>query len=273
MTLTVDLYDIERTGVVNVPDFNSVLMREANGTLLPGEAVERTATGQISRIIVSNQNSGAEISRGLDFGVQYQLETRFGNFTSLTQATYLDAFLFQPTLDVPVTNLRGRVFGETATIADAFLKWKGRSLLDWSWNGFDLNFTANYTDGYHEHKPNALVHWVSQTWIFDTQASYDFTFTAPVASAFVPGYSKDASAMERSKDGKPMESAVTQTANSGLPIWKRLLNGTTITVGCNNVFGEDPPTAYNFGNNASKFPQFIYDPTGRFVYVSLTKKF
>ena len=70
-----------------------------------------------------------------------------------------------------------------------------------------------------------------------------------------------------------MEPATTQTANYGLPIWQRVLNGTTITVGCDNIFGEDPPKAYGFGGNSTNYPGFLYDATGRFVYVQLTKKF
>ena len=52
-----------------------------------------------------------------------------------------------------------------------------------------------------------------------------------------------------------------------------MLNGTTITLGCNNIFGQDPPRAYGFGGNGTNYPGFLYDSTGRFVYVQLTKKF
>ena len=54
-----------------------------------------------------------------------------------------------------------------------------------------------------------------------------------------------------------------------LPTWKHLLNDTTIKLGCNNVFGHDPPDAAAIANYAD----FLYDSTGRFVYVSLTKEF
>jgi outer membrane receptor protein involved in Fe transport len=51
------------------------------------------------------------------------------------------------------------------------------------------------------------------------------------------------------------------------------LNGTIITVGCNNIFDKDPPFSSGQGGNAVAYPGFTYDPTGRFVYVRLTKKF
>ena len=40
-----------------------------------------------------------------------------------------------------------------------------------------------------------------------------------------------------------------------------------VTIGCNDIFGQDPP------KSIGGYPVFAYDPTGRFVYVSVTKKF
>ena len=54
-------------------------------------------------------------------------------------------------------------------------------------------------------------HYVSQTWMFDGQASYDFTFVPPVENQPVAGYSKDAKDMSSGKDGKPTESSMAQS--------------------------------------------------------------
>ena len=160
-----------------------------------------------------------------------------------------------------------------STADDGYLRWRGNSSVDWSWNGWDVLTTMRYLDGFHELKGNGLNHWVSQTWFLDGQASYDFTFVPPVENTPVAGYSKDAKDMEKAKDGKSMESSTAQTANVGLPWWKRSLNGTTVTIGCNDIFGEDPPAAYGFGGNSTKYPGFLYDATGRFVYFQIKKKF
>jgi len=272
LTLSLDFWDIQRTGVVAAPFPDAVLAREAAGTLLPGEAVERDAGGFISRITLANQNQGAEEARGLDIGVQYQIQTPYGTFTSLTQAYYLDQFRQQFVVDGPFVEQRGKTTSEGASL-DGYLKWRGDSRLDWNWNGFDLVGTVRFRDGFHEHKPNLLVHWVHATWFIDGQASYDFTFVAPVENQAVAGYSKDAKDVVRGKDGKATEPAAAQTATYGLPIWKRILNGTSITVGCNDIFGQDPPDAFGEGGNAEGIPGALYDQTGRFVYVSLTKKF
>src|SRR5438270_10994425 len=93
LTLSVDFWDIERLGVVAAPLADQILQRELTGTLRPGERVDRVE-GQIVRIVTQNQNIGNQESRGFDFALQYQIPTQWGTFTSLTQVTYLDEFLF-----------------------------------------------------------------------------------------------------------------------------------------------------------------------------------
>jgi len=94
------------------------------------------------------------------------------------------------------------------------------------------------------------------------RASYRFLVAfAPEA---VAGYAKDTNSS--GKQPQPEGSATEQITNC---TWQRFLNDTTITLGCNNVFGHDPPTAAGTENYAD----FIYDSTGRLVYVSLTKRF
>src|SRR5207249_12052068 len=95
LNLSVDFWDTERIGVVTAPLADQVLQRELTGTLLPGERVERDIGGNITRITIRNQNIGDQEARGFDFTVQYQRLTQWGTFTSLTQATYLDEFLFR----------------------------------------------------------------------------------------------------------------------------------------------------------------------------------
>ena len=94
LTITVDLFDIESKGRVIIPSIQSVLSRSVSGQLLPLESVNRDANGEIVSIELAYQNAGSQKARGADFGVQYQIQTQSGTFTSLTQATYLDSFQF-----------------------------------------------------------------------------------------------------------------------------------------------------------------------------------
>ena len=262
LTVSFDFWDIERTGVVNVPTAQQVLDREAAGTLLPGEAVERGADGLVDRVIRADQNAGFEKARGFDIGLLYQRETTWGTFTWLTQATFLDEFLFQQVDGDPINNLIRRPTDEGLS-DEGYYQWKGDSRLEWAYQGFSLIGTVRYYDGFHELDPDGLEHWVSQTWIFDLQASYTFLYPDRVESQPVAGYSKNGKTS--AKD--------TALNTAALPFWKTLLHDTRITIGCNNVFDQDPPTAFGFGGNSVGYPGFTYDATGQFVYVRLTKKF
>jgi iron complex outermembrane receptor protein len=271
LTFATDFWDIERTGVVFHPRADDVLARERAGNLLPGEAVERDAGGFITRILIPNQNVASQTARGVDFELQYQRQTPWGVFTSWTQTTYLHQFFFPQFAD---GNLAGDTTNEGLS-DEGYYRWKGDSRLNWTWKGFDINVTAHYIDGFHEHQPGALreSHWVKASWLFDGQASYDFTALLPVDTKPVPGYAKDAKDIGRGKDGRPTESAFSQTSNYTQGIFGHLLRGTIITIGCNNIFGQDPPHAFGEGGNAVGYPGFTYDATGRFVYVRLTKRF
>ncbi len=274
LTVSVDLYDIERTGTVLQSSIPGLLRRELKGTLLPGEIVERGPSGFITRIFVPFINSGSLQTNGIDLGLQYVYPTSFGTFTSLTQVTWVNSFKLQLGAGSKASELAGvAVASVSAPSDDGYLRWRGVHRLDWAWKGFDVIGTARYTDGFKELKPDGRNHYVSQLWTFDGQASYDFTFAPPVENQPVAGYSKDAKDMELGKDGKPIESAASQTATYSLPTWQRWLNGTTITLGCDNIFGADPPRAYGFGDNGTNYPDFLYDSTGRFVYLQLSKKF
>jgi iron complex outermembrane receptor protein len=290
LTYTMDFWDIERTGVVFAKTADQVLQDELNGTLVPPEAVERDAFGNITRIVTQNLNSASQTARGVDFGLQYQWQTPYGSFYWLTQVSYLYEFFWAnfseafgkikpagggPAIPVFFNGNLAGVTTDPGASNEGWYRWKGNSQLDWQWHGFDLVGTVRYTDGFKEREFgfHREPHYVHQTFFFDGQLSYDFTYLLPVETNPVPGYSKSSKEVVRDKDGSPKESAVSQTANAGHDAWWYLLHGTTITVGCNNIFGQDPPKAFGEGGNAVGYPAYTYDSTGRFVYFRLTKKF
>jgi len=283
LTVTIDLWDIERDGVPNIPGPQLVVGQFISGHLPPGEQVVLDPTGnQVIFVRTTFQNAGRENARGVDLGIQYQLPTRYGTFTSLTQVTYLDSFIFQ------FFGGKAREVAARATYdwfdsifptygnTEGWFKWKGISRLDWTWHNFDMNWTVHYTDGFWEEiyakkfDGHWKQHYVPHTWFFDAQTSYEITYTAPVETTPVPGYSKDSKAVEAAVSGGSPEQSVAYS----MPCWKNLLNNTRITVGVNNIFGQRPPTAFGFElQNPINYPGSYYDNLGRFVYVQLTKKF
>ncbi|HEY5444090.1 MAG TPA: TonB-dependent receptor, partial [Pyrinomonadaceae bacterium] len=210
LNVSVDFWDIERTGVVTAPLAQQVLDGTAPGI------VERDAGGFITRITLANENLGSQKARGFDFGLYYQRPTQWGTFTSQTQVTYLDEFLFPQFIFAEFGPTAGNLAGRTTDPGlsnEGWYKWKGQSSLEWNWKGFDLVTIVRFIDGFNEFTPNLHQHWVHQTWTFDGLLSYDFTALLPIEEQPVPGYAKSPKDFVRGKDGAPLEKAVAQTSN------------------------------------------------------------
>jgi iron complex outermembrane receptor protein len=54
--------------------------------------------------------------------------------------------------------------------------------------------------------------------------------------------------------------------------WRNIVAGTTLTVGCNNVYDFQPPFTANPSDTLGYDPAYA-DPTGRFIYGQISKKF
>jgi len=293
LTVTVDLWDVERTGVVMflapstiVAGFNAGIFpgitQPAAPTLSSPPSVLFDPAGNFAGVSAPFISGGRENARGIDLGFQYQLETSFGIWTWLTRTTYLDSFKYQFPGSPTTREVAGRAnngpfegsfFGDV-TSGDAWVKWKGLTNLDWTWHNIDLNATVHLFDGFWEEilaKQFDGVfkqHRVHPTWFTDLQASYTLIFTPPVEAAPVPGYSKGG------KEVVGKEKQAPPTVAYSMPCWKTILNNSTFTAGVNNIFGEDPPKEFGFElGNAFGIPGSTYDNLGRFWYVRLTKKF
>ena len=201
-------------------------------------------------------NGGKQLARGVDLELQYQIETSIGTFTSLTRTSYLEDFVFAFPGSTRAFHVAGRAnndwiegsfFGQV-TGGDGWMRWRGIENIDWTWKNWNLSWTVNYLGGFREEVAaiqfdgHERVHSLNATWFNDAQLSYTFLFTPPVESQPVAGYSKGGKEIMTSKEGKAIES----TAAYSMPCWKTILNNTTLTVGVNDIFGEDPPTEFGF---------------------------
>ena len=104
----------------------------------------------------------------------------------------------------------------------------------------------------------------------DLIASYTFNLPPP-ASGAVPGLTKDGGKNIRMKDGEAKNVMPVSTAQYNPCGWRAWLNGTTLTLGMQNVFDSDPPfVAGAFENN---YDESLATIKGRFWYVQLRKRF
>jgi iron complex outermembrane recepter protein len=291
LTLTVDFWDVERSGVAMyfspsliIAGYNQGIfpgiISPAEPTLNSGPAVLFDPSGTYAGVSSPYTNGGRTRTNGVDLGLQHQIETGFGTFSLLTRWSYLNEFV----VNFPGSRPRqvagsssaewfvGSFFGDV-TNPQAWLKWKGDTTIDWTWHNWDLNWTVHFLDGYWEQLYAVQFdgfwkrHWVHPTWFNDAQLSYSLIFTPPVEAAPVPGYSKGGKeVVGKEKEAPPVPYA--------MPCWKNILNNTTLTVGVTNIFGEDPPKAFAFElGNSIGYPGSLYDNLGRFVYVRVVKKF
>jgi iron complex outermembrane receptor protein len=280
LTLGADFYHIDLRNVVST---FGVQFLVDNPNLFPGRVVRDTSVTDptaenyqvITQINNQNFNLGRVIEEGYDFEAIYQLDTSifghgsFGTFTWTANATYLSRFEFaaQP---------GGKEIDETGNFLDfgSLPHWKGYASMFYDLGGLDTGATVHYVGQYND-SPGAantitgnrkIREWTT----LDLLVSYTFNLAAPVEQP-VAGYAKDGGKNVKMRDGKDKNVMPVSTAEFNPCGWRAWLNGTTITVGMNNVFDQDPPfTAGSFENG---YDESIADVKGRFWYVSLKKRF
>jgi hypothetical protein len=84
----------------------------------------------------------------------------------------------------------------------------------------------------------------------DLVANYTFRLPQPVTEP-VPGYARDGGKNAELKDGEGKNVMPVSTAEYNPWGWRGWLNNTTITVGMNNVFDQDPPFVAGYSKTAT----------------------
>jgi len=104
----------------------------------------------------------------------------------------------------------------------------------------------------------------------DLIVNYTFRLLQP-ATEPVPGYTKDEDknvAMTNSEGKNVMPVSTAEYSSRG---WRAWLNNTTITLGMNNVFDQDPPFVAGYLENG--YDEWTANIRGRIWYVALKKRF
>jgi outer membrane receptor protein involved in Fe transport len=145
--------------------------------------------------------------------------------------------------------------------------------------GFDVGATVHYTGQYQDDNIELVANFgprgarkIREWTTLDLIASYTFNLPAPMTQQEVAGYAKDGGKNVKMPDGKERNVVPISTAEYGTRGWRAWLNGTTITLGVQNVFDSDPPfVGFAFGFNG--YDPSLADIKGRFLYVQLKKRF
>jgi len=131
---------------------------------------------------------------------------------------------------------------------------------------FDVFGNPNPTAGQQSLRARKVAAWTT----LDLLASYTFNLPPP-APAEVPGFAKDGGKDVKMKDGKEKNVMPVSTAEYNPCGWRAWLNGTTITLGMQNVLDVDPP--FVAGNFENGYDESLATIKGRFWYVHLKKRF
>jgi iron complex outermembrane recepter protein len=282
LTLSADFWHIDLRSLAALTSGQFILDHEK---LFPGYVTRDPTTGAITTLINPTLNLTRAVVEGLDYEATYILDSsRFGHgdlgrFTFTLNGTYLSRFELQISPDTKRFGLSGAyVFipgltgslPHTRAFASAF--WDGPAH---TWlAGVDIGATVHYTGQYQDNNLElgpVLARKIREWATLDLIASYTFNLSAPTAQQEVAGYAKDGGKNVKQPDGKQKNVLPVSTAEYGPCGWRAWLNGTTITLGMQNVFDSDPPfAAAAFGNG---YDASLATIKGRFCYVQLRKKF
>jgi iron complex outermembrane receptor protein len=284
LTLSADFWHIDLRSIAAVPDAQFILAHE---NLFPGDVI-RDSTGALTTVILPNLNLTGAVVEGLDYEAIYILDSAmfgrgdFGRFTVTLNGTYLSRFELQISPDTHRIGLSGS-FVAGPTLSGSLPHTRAFVSAFWdrpadTWlAGFDIGATIHYTGQYQDNNITfptfgpVLSRKIREWTTLDLIASYTFNLPAPMTQQEVPGYTKDGGKNVKQPDGKEKNVLPVSTAEYGACGWRAWLNGTTITLGMQNVFDSDPPfvaAAFSDGYDAS-----LADVKGRFCYIQLKKKF
>ena len=296
LTLSADWWHIDMRSIASLLGDRFIVDNNIPGLVVRGPPEIPGEPGPIILIIDPNKNLTGAIFEGLDYEAIYILESSifghgdFGRLTATINGTWLSRAELQILPDTKRFGIAGEFIPPGFTLTSS-LPWNRANFslfydgpADTWLAGLDVGAVVHYTGQYEDDnvsltgspKPqmprSGPYPWIARKvreWItFDMIASYTFNLPPP-APAPVPGFAKGGGKNFKMKDGKEKNVMPVSTSEYNPCGWGNWLNNTTISVGMQNVFDEDPPFAAGSGG----YDASLATIKGRFWYVQLKKKF
>jgi iron complex outermembrane receptor protein len=300
-TMTMDWYQIFTTDLILSPaNFAQVLLStnvedpdgfgNGSGTIDgpggPADGVTRFDNGTLAAVDADFGNAGKRLVQGLDVTAVYEIPTeRWGKFTFSGGWNHFFTWKAQADPTAGYHNFLGDYNNGTFPLAPGAIPFNKAFLRgEWEWHNFDFVSTVNYI-GDFEDDPNFIrtfdgvvfqdtdprgtdpVNTANPSFVLHRRVTSYITLDLQLAYEFVKPADEPAPYVKESKDSKN----VMQTEAATASIWQRMLWGTRLTVGVNNVFDRQPPSVLGAFND--NYDTSLYSIRNRYYYVSLTKKF
>jgi iron complex outermembrane recepter protein len=305
LTLTADWWHIDMRSIASLLGTQFTVDLNNPDLVIRGPSTSPGEPGPIILVIDPNENLTGAIFEGLDYEAIYILDSAifghgdFGRLTATLNGTWLSRAELQILPDTKRFGIAGEFIPPGFTLTSS-LPWNRANFslfydgpADTWLAGLDVGAVVHYTGQYEDDNvsltgspkvnmprtggpgDNAApfpfrARKVSAWTTLDLIASYTFNLRPP-APAEVPGFAKDGGKNVKIKEGKEKQVMPISTAEYGCSNWKWWLNNTTITLGMQNVFDEDPP--FVAGSFENGYDESLATIKGRFWYVQLKKRF
>src|SRR6195256_3424808 len=310
LTMSADFYHIDLRQITVTLNPQVVVVQALAGNFV-NQVQRDPTTGAILNIDTPFQNLGRFIQEGIDYEMVYIFDTNrlghgdWGTLTTTFNGTYIDRAVVQllpgGRETVAVGKFGGGFLGANGGGSLTHNRWYASLFYDKDgvWGGqLDTGATVHYIGQYWDTYGNGVFSMVPEPghggditgrngvsvgrvgftdrkireWItLDYILNYTFNFPAPAAETEVAGYAKDGGKVGKSKDGKDKNVMPVSTAEYNPCGWRAWLNNTTVTLGMNNVFDEQPPFVSAAFENG--YDEQTANPKGRFWYAAIKKKF
>jgi iron complex outermembrane recepter protein len=302
LTLSADWWHLDMRSIASLLGTQFIVDLNIPGLVIRGPPEIPGRPGPIILVIDPNENLTGAIFEGLDYEAIYILDSSifghgdFGRLTATVNGTWLSRAELQILPTTKRFGIAGQVIPPGFTLTGS-LPWNRANFSLFydgpanTWmQGLDVGAVVHYTGQYEDDnlslttdfstfaKPqtprSGPLPWrarkVSAWTTLDLIATYTFNLPPP-APAEVPGFAKDGGKNVKMKEGKEKNVMPVSTAEYNPCGWRAWLNNTTITLGMQNVFDEDPP--FVAGSFENGYDESLATIKGRFWYVQLKKRF
>jgi outer membrane receptor protein involved in Fe transport len=298
LTLSADWWHIDMRSIASFLGAPFIVENNLPGLVIRGPPPSPGEPGPIILVIDPNENLTGAIFEGLDYEAIYILESSifghgdFGKLTATVNGTWLSRAELQISPDTKRFGIAGEFIPPGFSLTSS-LPWNRANFslfydgpADTWLQGLDVGAVVHYTGQYEDDNLTLTGSSKPQTprsgpspwrarkvreWLtLDLIASYTFNLPPPALSE-VPGFAKDGGKNVTMKDGKEKNVMPASTAEYNPCGWRGWLNNTTISLGMQNVFDEDPP--FVAGASENGYDESLATIKGRFWYVQLKKRF
>jgi iron complex outermembrane receptor protein len=305
LTLSADWWHIDMRSIASLLGAQFIVENNLPGLVIRAPPPAPGQLGPVILVVDPNENLTGAIFEGLDYEAIYILDSAifdhgdFGKLTTTVNGTWLSRAELQVGPDTKRFGIAGEFIPPGFSLTSS-LPWSRANFslfydgpADTWMQGLDVGAVVHYTGPYEDdnftltgspkvnmprtggpganaapfpQRARKVAAWTT----LDLIGSYTFNLPPP-APAEVPGFAKDGGKNVKMKDGKEKNVIPVSTAEYNPCGWSAWLNGTTITLGMQNVFDADPPFVAGSGENG--YDESLATIKGRFWYLQVKKRF